>query len=100
MNYNEMCGDDGYMLDPTKWTTGYAEWKAGDLGITLSEDHWKLINLFREYYDEFQITPSSRVAQKLAKKEYSIDSKGFYTLFPNGPKQCSMISGLYKPSGC
>lgn len=100
MSFKEMQTSDGYMKDPADWTPEYAEWCADELGITLTEEHWNVINLFREYITEKAITPSSRIAQKEAKKRFGLDSKGFYSLFLNGPKQAAMIAGGIKPSGC
>jgi tRNA 2-thiouridine synthesizing protein E len=100
MNYAELKNEDGYMINPNDWSKGYAQWCAGELKINLTEIHWNIINLFREFIEDKAITPSARIAQKEAKKRFNLDSKGFYTLFPNGPKQVSMISGGIKPSGC
>jgi len=100
MDYAELKNEDGYMVDPSKWSKEYAEWRATELDIELTETHWHIVNLFREFIEEKGITPSSRIAQKEAKKRFSLDSKGFYTLFPNGPKQVAMVAGGIKPSGC
>ena len=81
MNYAELKNDDGYMVDPAQWTREYAEWRAEDLGIEMTDEHWKIVDLFREFIVEHAITPSSRIAQKEAKKRFGYDSKGFYTLF-------------------
>jgi len=100
MNYAELKSEDGYMVEPSKWSKEYAEWRATDLDIDLTEAHWDIVKLFREFIEDKAITPSSRVAQKEAKKRFGLDSKGFYALFPNGPKQVAMIAGGIKPSGC
>ena len=91
---------DGYIGDPEDWSEEFAKDRAETLGIDLTEDHWKIITFFREFSEEYGISPSSRVAQKEANKRFGIESKEFYNLFPNGPKQAAMISGLKKPSGC
>lgn len=100
MSYAELKNEDGYMVDPSQWSEEYAAWRAEDLGITLTDTHWNIIHMFRHFISDKGITPSSRVAQKESKKKYGIDSKGFYQLFPNGPKQVAMIAGGIKPSGC
>jgi len=100
MNYATLKNDDGYMVDPTQWSKEYAEWRADDLGIEMTDEHWSIVDLFREFIVEHAITPSSRIAQKEAKKRFGMDSKKIYTLFPNGPKQASMVAGGIKPSGC
>ncbi len=100
MDYAELKNEDGYMVDPSKWSKEYAEWRAAELDIELTEKHWHIVDLFREFIGEKGITPSSRIAQKEAKKRFGVDSKGFYALFPNGPKQTAMVAGGIKPSGC
>jgi len=100
MDYGALKNEDGYMVDPSKWSEEYAKWRAQDLGIELTDVHWGIINLFREFIVDKAITPSSRIAQKEAKKRFGVDSKGFYALFPNGPKQAAMVAGGLKPSGC
>jgi len=100
MDYSTLKSEDGYMVDPSQWSKEYAAWRATDLNIELTDDHWNLIDLFREFIEEKGLTPSSRIAQKEAKKRFNLDSKGFYTLFPNGPKQVAMVAGGIKPSGC
>jgi len=100
ISFENYMTEDGYMKDPSKWSERYAMWRSQCLNIELTEAHWDIIRLFREYISEKGITPSSRVAQKEAKKRFNIDSKTFYMLFPNGPKQVAMITGGIKPSGC
>ena len=100
MDYAALKNEDGYMVDPSQWSEDYAKWRAQDLGIEMTEMHWNIINVFREYIVDKAITPSSRIAQKEAKKRFGVDSKGFYALFPIGPKQAAMVAGGIKPSGC
>ncbi|RKZ41203.1 MAG: sulfurtransferase TusE [Gammaproteobacteria bacterium] len=100
MDYVELKSEDGYMVDPSQWSKEYAKWRMTDLEIEITENHWNIVNVFREFIEEKGITPSSRVAQKEAKKRFGVDSKGFYALFPNGPKQVAMVAGGIKPSGC
>ena len=100
MDFSHLMNDDGYMSTPEQWTEDYATWRAAALNIELTEKHWEIVNLFRELITEKAITPSARIAQKEAKKRFGLDSKGFYALFPNGPKQAAMLSGGIKPSGC
>ncbi|MBT5229146.1 MAG: TusE/DsrC/DsvC family sulfur relay protein [Methylococcales bacterium] len=100
MSFETQMNEDGYMMDPAGWTEAYCEWRAEGLNIALTDAHWEIVNLFREFIIDKAITPSARIAQKEAKKRFGLDSKGFYSLFPNGPKQAAMISGGIKPSGC
>jgi TusE/DsrC/DsvC family sulfur relay protein len=63
----------------------------------LTEDHWKVINYLRQYYQQFGIAPMIR---KLC-KETGFTLKQIYDLFPSGPaKGACKIAGLPKPTGC
>ena len=70
----------------------------------LTEDHWKVVNFLREYYEEYQIAPAVRVLTKAVGKKMGKDkgnSKYLYGLFPYGPgKQACRYAGLPKPTGC
>jgi TusE/DsrC/DsvC family sulfur relay protein len=100
MNYNEKVTEDGYIKDIESWSVDFAKWRLLDMGLDDRDDRWNIVMFMRNFYEENAIAPSSRVAQKHAKKTWNIDSKGFYALFPNGPKQAAMAAGLGKPSGC
>ena len=77
----------------------FAQAYAKEEGIdgTLSEEHWKVINYLRDYYQQFGIAPMIR---KLC-KETGFDLKRIYALFPSGPaKGACKLAGLAKPTGC
>ena len=80
---------------------------AGDIAkednIELTQLHWAVINILREFYQEYEMHPTMRVLiKKLKEKEYTdINSSKLYQLFPEGPiKQGSKIAGLPKPTKC
>ncbi|NLI11453.1 MAG: TusE/DsrC/DsvC family sulfur relay protein [Peptococcaceae bacterium] len=89
--------DEGFLIDPDDWSEDLAVALASREGITLTEDHWKIIRYLRDYYNEFQIAPMIR---KLCKDTgYSL--KQIYELFPAGPaKGACKLAGLPKPAGC
>lgn len=90
--------EDGFMEEPELWN----EQVALALALTedveeLTEEHWKLVNYLREYYQKFGVAPMIR---KLC-KETGFDLKKVYELFPSGPaKGACKIAGLMKPTGC
>jgi tRNA 2-thiouridine synthesizing protein E len=69
--------------------------------ITLSDDHWKVINYLRDEYRENGHTPNFRNMLKgLAEILPGCDSKSLYDLFPVGPaKQACKVAGLPQPLG-
>ena len=95
---NYELDEDGFLLDPAAWTRDLAVAFASDEGVTeVTEEHWKIIEYLRDYYQQFQVAPMVR---KLC-KETGVTLKHMYELFPSGPaKGACKLSGLPKPTGC
>jgi len=90
--------EDGFIQEPDKWSEEIAVAIATteDVG-DLTENHWKVINYLRNYYQQFGIAPMIR---KLC-KETGFPLKDIYEMFPSGPaKGACKIAGLPKPTGC
>lgn len=90
--------EDGFIQDPDVWSEALAAAIANTEEVPeLSEDHWKVVNYLRGYYQQFGIAPMIR---KLC-KETGFSLKYIYELFPSGPaKGACKIAGLPKPTGC
>lgn len=90
--------EDGFMEEPEKWTEEVALALASTEGVDdLTDEHWKLVNYLREYYQKYGIAPMIR---KLC-KETGFPLKKVYELFPSGPaKGACKVAGLAKPTGC
>ncbi len=90
--------EDGFIQDPSAWDEAVANDIAKTEGVeAMSEDHWKLVNYLRNYYQEYGIAPMIR---KLC-KETGFKLKDVYDLFPSGPaKGACKVVGLPKPTGC
>lgn len=90
--------EDGFIQDPSQWNETVAAILAKDEEIPeLTEDHWKVVNMIRDYYLKFGIAPMVRKVCKDTGK----DLKAIYALFPSGPaKGACKIAGLPKPTGC
>jgi tRNA 2-thiouridine synthesizing protein E len=90
--------EDGFIQEPDKWSEELAAAIAETEEVDeLTEDHWKVINYLRSYYQEFGIAPMIR---RLC-KETGFKLKYIYELFPSGPaKGACKIAGLPKPTGC
>lgn len=98
------CDDKGFLTSISDWSPELAEVIASKEDVPLSEDAWEIINFLRDYYDEYEIAPSSRVLVKAIHRKLGPDkgnSLYLYELFPRGPAlQAGKIAGLPKPSGC
>src|SRR5674476_359949 len=96
--------EEGYLLNLADWTTEAAAHLAEEEKVTLTDNHWEVLNFLREYYMEYQIAPAVRVLTKAIVKKFGPEkgnSKYLYDLFPYGPaKQACKIAGLPKPTGC
>jgi tRNA 2-thiouridine synthesizing protein E len=90
--------EDGFIQQPELWTPELAAAIAKTEDVPeLTEDHWKVINYLRGYYQEFGIAPMIRKVCK----ETDFKLKEIYDLFPSGPaKGACKIAGLPKPTGC
>ena len=93
----------GNLVDSSQWTEALADFLASKEEITLTTDHWVVLNFLRKFYFKYGITPMVKLLVKHLSREtnhrYSEDE--LYTLFPEGPsRQGSRIAGLPEPQGC
>ena len=89
--------EEGYMTEPGQWTREIGEAIAAELGITMTEAHWKVVEFLQSDYAEKGALPTIR----RMKKAGGIPTKELYSLFPNGPiKKAALISGYPKPASC
>ncbi|MCL0028174.1 TusE/DsrC/DsvC family sulfur relay protein [Peptococcaceae bacterium] len=90
--------EDGFLVNIDNWNEDVAKYFAKEEGVEeLTEEHWKVINYLRDYFQQFGIAPMIR---KLC-KETGFNLKKIYQLFPSGPaKGACKVAGLPKPTGC
>jgi len=93
----EMDGD-GFMTNPSLWNNDLALEIAKADGINeLTENHWKIINIIRQSFNEKGLAPMVRVICK----ETGLKLREIYELFPLGPARgACRVAGLPKPDGC
>ena len=91
---------EGYLLAP-EYSDETVRVIAQAEGITLNDDHWKVVQYLRDQYREHGQTPNYRnMLKDLAELLPQYDSKTLYDLFPGGPaKQGVRVAGLPKPFG-
>ncbi len=90
--------EDGFLQNPDLWNADIAQFFAEKEGIgALTDEHWKVINMIRNYYLQFGIAPMIRKVCK----DTGFELKYIYQLFPTGPaKGACKLAGLPKPTGC
>lgn len=101
VNGNELQTDEqGYLLEPD-YSDEVVRVIAQAEQITLTDDHWKVVNYLRDQYRELGHTPNFRnLVKGLAEVLPGCDSKSLYELFPVGPaKQGAKVAGLPQPLG-
>lgn len=95
---------EGYLLNLNDWDEEIANHLATLEDITLTDNHWEIIYLLRDFYQEFQVSPAMRPLVKAVSKKLGADKgKSIYlmTLFPGSPaKLIAKLAGLPKPENC
>lgn len=94
----------GWLENLDEWTENVAEAIAQNEKVSLTPEHWDIINEARDYFQENGIVCEPRTFSKIMKKKYGpdrADSKYIYSLFPYGLiKSANKIAGLPRPKGC
>ena len=95
---------EGFLRKLEDWSPDVAEVLAENEGLILSEAHWEIIHLIRQYYTDFEASPANRALVKYTAKKLDSDKgRSIYlmSLFPESPaKLASKIAGLPKPDNC
>lgn len=89
--------DDGFMTDPDEWTEDLAASLAGQIGLELTDEHWRAIRFLRADFAEQGETATLRRINVVG----GIPTKTMFQLFPQKPaKKLAYVAGLPKPHGC
>jgi len=97
--------DDGYLKQIKDWSPDIAQALAQQQQLTLTEAHWEIINAIRDFYSQYQRSPTTRVLLKyLAQQLGTQKSSSIYVmqLFGGGTpaKSIAKLAGLPKPPNC
>jgi tRNA 2-thiouridine synthesizing protein E len=96
--------EEGFLRNLSDWSESVAEDIAQSEGIHLSDAHWEVIRVIREFYQTFQLSPAMRPLVKAVTAKLGKDKgKSIYLLklFPGSPaKLVAKIAGLPKPDNC
>ncbi len=93
VNVNE----EGFLTDPSEWTEDLAKELAAQIGVDLTDEHWKVIRFLR---DDFATQGETATLRRVATVG-GIPTKEMFQLFPQKPaKKASYVAGLPKPRGC
>lgn len=93
--------DQGYLVDPEVWDAEVAEEIARKEGVNLGDEHRKILEFIRNYFEEHRVAADARFVIK-----YLADDLGYgrsarqrlYELFPYGyMQQVCKIAGMRRP---
>jgi TusE/DsrC/DsvC family sulfur relay protein len=89
--------DEGFLADPKEWTDDIGKALAAQIGITLTDAHWKAIRFLRQDFETQGETATLRRVSTVG----GIPIKELFALFPQKPaKKMAYVAGLPKPVGC
>jgi TusE/DsrC/DsvC family sulfur relay protein len=89
--------DEGFLTVYDEWDEDLAKQLAAQIGIDLTDEHWKAIRFLRADYRSQGETATLRRVSVVG----GIPTKDLFTLFPKKPaKKMAYIAGLPKPHGC
>jgi tRNA 2-thiouridine synthesizing protein E len=88
---------EGFLTEYDEWDEDLAKVLATQIGIDLTDDHWKAIRFLRDDYRTRGESATSRRVQVVG----GIPVRQQFALFPKKPaKKMAYIAGLPKPRGC
>lgn len=103
-NVKVAVDEKGYLLNWQDWSPEVARVMASADGVTLTDDHWAVLKIFRDYFEQYEIEPPMRALVRLAREmlgEEKGSSRYLYRLFQAGPgTQACRYAGLPRPVSC
>ncbi|HEB55891.1 MAG TPA: TusE/DsrC/DsvC family sulfur relay protein [Gammaproteobacteria bacterium] len=92
---------DGRLVNLTDWTPELAKAIAKEEGLQLTDAHWDIINLMRDYYFTYNIAPVTKLLKREIARKFEpqrATDEAINTLFPGGVQyQGSKIAGIPIP---
>jgi tRNA 2-thiouridine synthesizing protein E len=96
--------NDGYLKELSAWDPNVAATLAAAEALELTDAHWDVLNVLREFHHETGVSPSMRPLVKLVRESLGEDrgtSIYLLGLFPGNPaKIAAKIAGLPRPTNC
>jgi len=95
---------EGFLKKLTDWNKEIAIELARQEGILLTPAHWEIIELLRDFYRTYQLSPSMRALVKRTEQLLGAEKgRSIYLLqlFSTSPaRSACKIAGLPKPTNC
>lgn len=95
---------EGYLVNQSTWDETAAALMAEEEGLSLTPEHWEIIEVVRAFYQRYEMAPAMRPLVKATKNALG-EEKGrsiyLMQLFPGSPaKRIARLAGLPKPTNC
>lgn len=95
---------DGFLEHYEDWNAAIADIIAAKENIALTDAHWEILHLLRDFYQQFEQSPAMRALVKYVGQQLGKDKGNsiyLLKLFPGNPaKIASKIAGLPRPENC
>jgi tRNA 2-thiouridine synthesizing protein E len=89
--------EEGFMTEYDEWSEELGKSLAAQIGIDMTDDHWKAIRFLRSDFKAEGETPTLRRVSTVG----GIPTKQLFLLFPQKPaKKMAYIAGVPMPHGC
>lgn len=89
--------DEGFLTEYDEWDEKLAAELAKNIGVEMTEEHWKVVKFLRDDYKGQGSTATTRRVDAVG----GFPVKLQFQLFPQKPaKKMAYIAGLPKPAGC
>ena len=93
--------DEGYLMDPELWNDEVAATIAEREGVVLTDEHYKVLEFIRGYYETQHVAVDARFVIKYIAEELGYGDRArqrLYELFPYGyMQQVCKIAGMRRP---
>ena len=100
----DLFDENGFLSDTGNWSDDIAQAFAIQEGISLTNAHWEVLSLLRDYFAAFGDSPANRALVNFTKQQLGPEkgnSLYLMGLFPGSPARVgSRIAGLPKPKNC
>ena len=89
--------DEGFLTQYDEWNETVGAELAANIGVDMTDDHWKVIKFLRDDFKTQGETATTRRVDTVG----GFPVKQQFVLFPKKPaKKMAYIAGLPKPHGC
>jgi len=95
---------EGYLSDVKDWSADVAKVLATRENIDLTAQHWEVIEVLREFYQQTEVSPAMRPLVRLVQENIGADQGNSIYLMglfgPSPAKMAAKLAGLPRPTNC